>query len=252
LIDLHSHVLPGLDDGAVDLEASLAMLRAMVDDGIRTVVATPHVREDYPTTPEERDEALERVRAAAAAEGLPIGILPGGEVAIDALALLDPDQRAAFGLGGRPRLLLVETPYHGWSSALTESVVELARSGTTPILAHPERNPVVQQRPELLVPLTREGTLIQLTAASVDGRLGSRPAAASRALLREGLAHLVAGDSHDAGSVGLSGVGRALRDEGLGRWLTEEMPAALLDGGMLPAPVARARRTPLVRRLLRR
>jgi protein-tyrosine phosphatase len=250
VIDIHSHVLPGLDDGPGDLEGSLAILRAMADDGVRIVVATPHVRVDYPTTPVQMRSALARVRAGVEGEGIPIDVLPGAEIAIDALAGLSADERIAFGLGGRADVLLVETPYHGWSTAVGDMVAALVASGVTPVIAHPERNPRVQERPELLAPLVRAGAVVQLTAASLDGRLGRGPAAASRTLIELGVVHVVASDAH-AASIrrgGLSGVATALGDTSLARLLTSEAPQALLAGE--PLPPIRSRRKGVVGRLL--
>ncbi len=250
VIDIHSHVLPGLDDGPGDLEGSLTILRAMADDGVRIVVATPHVRVDYPTTPLQMRSALAQARAGVDGEGIPIDVLPGAEIAIDSLAELSPEERIAFGLGGRADVLLVEAPYHGWSTAVGDTFAALVASGVTPVIAHPERNPQVQERPELLAPLVAAGAVVQLTAASIDGRLGRRPAAASRTLLELGLAHIVASDAHTAGirRGGLSGVAGALGDASLARLLTSEAPKALLAGE--PLPRIRPRRRGVVGRLL--
>jgi protein-tyrosine phosphatase len=237
VIDLHSHVLPGLDDGAAQLEVALAILRAAQDDGVDTIVATPHVREDYPTTAAQMGAALAELRSAARRAGLTIEVLPGGELALDALARLDEDERSGFWLGGRPGLLLVETPYHGWASGIESVSASLASDGVTMVLAHPERNPAVQDRPELLRRVVDRGAMVQLTAASLDGRLGRRSAATARALLDAGLAHVVASDAHapEVRSAGLSGVGVALADPELALWLTSEVPTALLAGEAIPA-----------------
>lgn len=112
-----------------------------------------------------------------------------------------------------------------------------------PVIAHPERNPEVQEEPRRLRDLVNAGGVVQLTAASVDGRLGKRPAACSRALLAHGLAHLVASDAHAAvlREAGLAGAVRALGDDALGRWLTEDVPSALIAGAPLPDRPAPAR-----------
>ena len=244
MIDLHSHVLPGLDDGASQLEVALAILRAAQDDGVGAIVATPHVRHDYPTTSAQMRAALAELCDAARSAGLTIEVLPGGELALDALTRLDDVERSGFWLGGRPGLLLVETPYHGWSFAIESVIDSLAAAGVTPVLAHPERNPAVQDRPELLRRLVDLGAVVQLTAASLDGRLGRRSAVTGRALLDAGLAHVVASDAHapDVRRAGLSGVGAALADPELALWLTSEVPAALLAGAAMPArPAGRQR-----------
>ncbi len=243
MIDLHSHVLPGLDDGAESLEAAVEIVRAAGADGIRVLAATPHVRDDYPTRPEQMEAALAQVRAAAA--GLGVELLPGGELALDALARLDEDSLRRFGLGGNPRYLLVETPYYGWRIDLGETLFGLRTRGLTPVLAHPERNSEVQANPDLLAPVVAGGTLVQLTASSVDGRLGRRPRDAARALLDLGLAHMVASDAHapTVRAIGMRAACAAIGDEALARWLTEDVPRAVVeDAALPPRPASRRRR----------
>ena len=245
MIDLHSHVLDGLDDGAASIEESVAIARSMAEDGVRKVAATPHVRDDYPTTPDAMEAALARVRAAVAAEGIPIEILPGGEVAMDELSKLDADARARFGLGGNPNLLLLEFPYYGWPMALPQLVWDLVTTGTVVVIAHPERNAEVQERPDRLEGVVDMGAAIQLTAASVDGRLGKRTAGCSRALLELGLAHLIASDAHAPGVrlAGMSAAAAAVGGGELAEWLTSAVPAALIAGEELPPrPLAERRR----------
>jgi hypothetical protein len=102
VIDLHTHVLPGVDDGCRTLEQSLDLARAAVEDGIRAIAATPHVRSDFPTSPETMERLVDEVREAVAAEGLPLDVLRGGELALDRLELLSLDEVRRFGLGGNP------------------------------------------------------------------------------------------------------------------------------------------------------
>ena len=253
MIDLHSHVLPGLDDGARDIEETLEIARSMVEDGVELVVATPHVRDDYPTSPAEMERTLVEVRRAVVAAGIPIEILGGGEIALDELPCLDADARARFGLGGNPWLLLLEFPYYGWPLGLARIVRELGSAGFVAVIAHPERNGEVQERPEQLEEVVRMGGIVQLTAASIDGRLGKRTAACARRLLQLGLAHLIASDAHApmVRGAGLSAARAALGDDALGRWLTEEVPRALLDGEPLPPRPYSPRRRGLRGRLRR-
>lgn len=114
MIDLHSHLLPGVDDGARDLSETVAIARSMAEDGVRAVAATPHVRHDWPTTPEEMEQAVAVAQAAVQAAELELEVLPGGEIALEELGRLDKAVQARFGLGGNPHLLLLEFPYWGW------------------------------------------------------------------------------------------------------------------------------------------
>jgi len=239
VIDLHSHVLPGLDDGAGDLEEALAICRAAAADGIEAIAGTPHVRHDHGTTAESMEAALAELQAAV---GDLIRVLPGGE--LDLAELDRPrDELARFGLGGNPGFLLVETPYVGWPLDLGERLFRLRAAGITPVLAHPERNAEVQARPELLEPLVNAGALAQLTAASVDGRQGRRSKQCSLTLLERGLAHLIASDAHapQIREVGMSGAAQTLGDDELARWLTVEVPRAIVDGGAVPPRPGTAR-----------
>jgi protein-tyrosine phosphatase len=248
VIDLHSHILPGLDDGARSLEDALGIARSAHEDGIRAVAATPHVRDDYPTSPAQMETQLGALRDALRNAGLPLDVLPGGEIAIDMLSQRDEDELRRFGLAGNPRYLLIETPYFGWPLAIEQTLFQLGLRGFTTVLAHPERNGEVQGSPERLAPLVERGTLVQLTAASLDGRLGAGPKKTSRRLLELGLAHLIASDAHapTVRQIGMSAAARAVGDQELARWLSEDVPAAIVAGGAIPLRPARAaRRFPL-------
>jgi protein-tyrosine phosphatase len=243
MIDLHSHVLPGLDDGASELVGSVAMAREAAAAGITALAGTPHVRDDYPTTASQMRGALGTVRAAVREHGIDIEILPGAEIAIDELSSLDDDELGAFGLGGSPNHLLIELPFFGWPLDTADRLRRLREVGFTAVLAHPERNSVVQDSPQQLADLVSAGALVQLTAASITGDFGPAAARSSRTLLSAGLAHLVATDSHRARGRGLS-LGPALdslRDPALVRWLTKDVPAAIVEGSRYPQrPAGRA------------
>ena len=211
MIDLHTHILPGVDDGPSTMAGSVEMARSMVADGIRTVAATPHVRSDFPTTPERMERGVRELAAALSAAEVPLELVTGGEVAIDVLPTLSGEDIQRFALGGTSRYLLVETPYGGWPVELHECLYDLRHKGFVPVLAHPERNQEVQRHPELLEPFVAGGLLIQLTAASIDGRLGAASKTAALTLLRRGLAHLVASDAH-APTIRAAGL-TAARDE---------------------------------------
>jgi protein-tyrosine phosphatase len=246
VIDLHSHVLPGVDDGAKDLDETMQILRDAAADGTQTIAATPHVRHDYPTAPETMEAGVSEVRAAA--EGI-VSVLPGGE--IDLLELDRPlEELTRFGLGGNPKYLLLEMPYLGWPLALHDEIFRLRAAGITPVLAHPERNPEVQERPELLEQTDAGGALVQLTAASVDGRHGRGPQRCARTLLSRQLAHLMASDAHGPGirAVGMGNAVRALDDSVLARWLTFEVPRTIIEGGIMPPFPKPARRRALFSR----
>ena len=244
MIDLHSHILPGLDDGPTTLEESLELAREAAAGGITAVAATPHVRDDYPTTPEAMELGLATLQARIDEAGIPLRILPGGEVAFEWLDRLPIAELRRFGLGGNPSYLLVETPYYGLPLDLDERLFHLRAAGVTPILAHPERNREVQDDLDPLARIVRSGTLVQITAASLDGRAGKRARTTAKTLVTSGLAHVVASDAHTA-SVrrgGLAHVAGEVGDTGLAEWLAAAVPAAIVAGAPLPMRPDRRRR----------
>lgn len=234
MIDLHSHVLHGLDDGAADLDEALAICRAAAEDGIEVLAATPHVRaHDYPTTAEQMEAAFAELSAAAA--GI-VQLVPGGELDLEELRRPVEELRR-FALAGNPRYLLVETPYMGWPLDIADRLFELRASGITPVLAHPERNADVQARPELVEPLVSTGTLVQITAGSVDGRMGGRAKRSAHELLERGWAHVLASDGHTPSvrAIGMRAAADALGDAELAQWLTVDVPRSIVDDSRIPA-----------------
>jgi protein-tyrosine phosphatase len=248
VIDLHSHVLPGVDDGARTLEESVELARACEADGVEVLAATPHVRGDYPTSAETMERLVEQTREALREAGVALELRPGGEIALDYLTRLGPDQLRRFGLAGNPRYLLLECPYAGWPLSLDSVVSSLQRDGITAVLGHPERNESVQAAPERLWAAVAAGALVQLTASSLAGGGGNAAKRAANELLDRELAHLVAGDLHVASGrrAGMREGAEALGDESLARWLTHDVPRAIVDDEPLPE---RPPRRPQRRRL---
>jgi protein-tyrosine phosphatase len=244
MIDLHSHILPGIDDGARTLDESLDMLAEAARSGVVAMAATPHVRRDYPTTPIQMERTLRAVRRAVAAEKIPITVLPGGEIDLDALDKLERAERSRFGLGGNPKYLLLEVPYRGWRLSLPLAVARLIAEGIRPVLAHPERNDEVQETPELLEPLVGAGALLQLTAGSVTGEHGSAARRTSFHLIESELAHLIGSDAHNPAfaRAGVQAAAAALRDPELALWLTSAIPRAIVGDEPLPERPRRRQR----------
>jgi protein-tyrosine phosphatase len=244
VIDLHSHILPSIDDGPETLEASLELARAALADGIETIAATPHVRDDYQTTPDAMEAAVANLRVALADAGLPLDVRPGGEIAIDRIGGLPDDDLRRFGLGGNPRYLLLEFPYLGWPLALADIVFSLCATGITPVIAHPERNGEVQADPDRLRPLVDQGALVQVTAASLVGTISRAAQRAAVGLLDRELVHLLASDAHspEVREVGLSDAAEAAGDTHLARWLVDEVPRAIVENTSLPARPPRRKR----------
>jgi protein-tyrosine phosphatase len=244
MIDLHSHILRGIDDGARSLEDSLEIARAAVADGITVIAGTPHVRDDWPTDAGVMEYRVAELNDELGRAGIPLEVRRGGEIAVEWLGRLTIDELRRFGLGGNPRYLLVETPYYGWPLGLADSLFWLRAQGITPVLAHPERNAEVQAHPDRLAQLVEGGVLVQVTAASLDGRVGKRPQECARRLIEAEMVHLLASDAHHASirEVGLSSAVKSVGNE-LGEWLTYDLPAAILSDRPLPARPERGGRT---------
>jgi protein-tyrosine phosphatase len=237
VIDLHTHILPGLDDGARTPREAVEIARQAVAEGVTAMAATPHVRSDYPNTWRQIEPALALLRSDLAVAGVALDVLAGAEVALDVLWELPGADLERLTLAQTGRYLLLEFPYRGFPVAIEAAVAELGRRGITVVLAHPERNPEVQDRPASLEPLVDAGALVQVTAGSVDGRLGAAARIAATHLLELSLVHLIATDSHGPHirEGGMLSAFEALGDEQLAQRLTVDVPAAIAAGEPIPA-----------------
>ncbi len=236
VIDLHCHILPGLDDGVRSIPEARDLARAAAAEGITAIAATPHVRDDYPTTAEQMERGVAELRRDFAEQGIPVQILHGGEIALDRLGRLGHEELRRLTLAQSGRYLLVEFPYYGWPLSLEYEVRSLRAAGLTAILAHPERNAEVQGAGKRLQPAADSGALVQVTAASLDGRLGKASRRAARELLELGLVHVIASDAHapELRAVGMAAAARTIRDGRLARHLTLEVPRRIIRGEPLP------------------
>ena len=236
MIDLHTHVLPGIDDGARSLDDSRVLALEAAADGISALVATPHVREDYPTTADMMEDAVADVRADFAEQRIPVEVVHGAEIDLSLLWAIPPDDLRRLTIAQTGRYLLLEFPYRRWPLALDTSVKRLVGLGITPVLAHPERNPEVQDRPDRVRGLVEDGALVQVTAASLEGVRDRSAQAAALRLLELGLVHVLASDSHGPhiSREGLGAVASGIGDPALARYLTLDVPGAIVAG--LPVP----------------
>lgn len=252
MIDLHCHVLPGIDDGPKTIAGSLALARAAADAGIRTLVATPHVSWHYQNDAETIGGLVAELRALLSAEGVELELRAGAEVAMTRIDELEDDELARLRLGGGEWLLL-EPPFSPIVTGLEGIVQEVRRRGNRVLLAHPERCPAFHRDPRMLASLVRSGVLTSITAGSLVGRFGATVRRFALELVNDELVHNVASDAHDlAGRA--PGIAAELEHAGLApvaEWLTEAIPAAILDGGEIPPRPALASPRPRQARRLR-
>ncbi len=237
MIDLHNHLLPGIDDGAKRLDETLQFLRIARQDGVRTVVATPHMKPGVYDN--RRETILERVALVREAqkgdEAEGVTLLPGAEVYFTA----DLPERARAGalmtIGDRGRYLLLELPYQQIPLGVDDMIFKLRLLGITPLMAHPERVAYYLEDLERVALSVRLGALTQVTAGSITGRFGEKARDFALALLQRNLLHVLASDSHDTRYrppilSEAVGVAAGLVGEAAARRLVTDVPQAILAG----------------------
>lgn len=242
MIDLHCHLLPGVDDGARSFEESVLMCRLAADDGCEAMVATPHQRRgEWWNSDREQLAALADELQGMVEPGFRVHL--GGEIHVDSELLTEVEKLPAGGgilpLAGS-RYLLIELDSNGTPREAIHLVHEMVVSGWWPVLAHPEFVPWLAPDPELVARLVSLGALTQVTAMSVTGDFGRRPQADSQALLDAGLVHFVASDCHGIRRrpPGLRRASYLIAErwgEETARRLTHDNPRAVIENRPLPA-----------------
>jgi protein-tyrosine phosphatase len=195
MVDIHCHFLPGLDDGSPDWATTEKMLWLAAESGTTDLVATPHADTQYQYDPAQVEDLLAEARSKAP-PGLALHRACDFHLMHDNLvdALANPDRYTVNG----GRYLLVELSDLVIFGNTNDLFERLEAAGMTIIVTHPERNPLLRQRPELLREWVQAGRLLQVTASSLSGFWGRKAAGFSRLLLDQGLVHFVASDGHDA------------------------------------------------------
>ena len=199
MIDLHCHILPGIDDGPADIAESLDMARQAVRNGIHTVVATPHSRNGvYVNARADICRRVQEVNRMLAEAAIDLVVLPGAEEHIR------PDMGDAgmpddiITLNDTGRYVLVEFPFMIVPQGAGEVLFCLKQRGLTPVLAHPERNAAIQGNIDILYPFVASGCLTQITAMSLTGDLGKSARECACRMVELRLAHVIASDAHSA------------------------------------------------------
>jgi protein-tyrosine phosphatase len=198
VIDLHCHILPGIDDGARDLSVSLTMAHAAVAQGVTVVACTPHILPGlYHNTGPAIRQATQELQDVLDQEGIPLRLVTGADVHMtpDFIAGLRSGQLLSI---ADSRYVLVEPPHHTAPPQLEDFFFNLVVAGYVPILTHPERLSWVPSRYETIKKLVRAGVWMQITAGSFAGAFGRNALYWAQRMLNDGCVHLLASDAHDA------------------------------------------------------
>lgn len=235
MIDIHSHVLPGFDDGPSDWETALKMCRQAEGDGIQGLVATPHFFRGLFPTPNVAAvnaaviELQEKCKKSLAPN---LRIYMGADCHFHAEVIENLEAARVPTLNGS-RYLLLELPNEHLPPGTKELLFQISVSGFTPIITHPERNAVMSRHPSLLYELLRGGAYAQVTAGSLTGVFGSKAQRAAELMVDHRLVQLIASDSHDAErrpavlSTGVDAAAQIIGDD-LAQQMVKDVPLAVL------------------------
>ncbi len=225
MIDLHTHILPGVDDGAKTIEQSLSMVKQAEKAGITTICATPHVlQQATPQFEEKINHSFNLLKAKIARSGCKVYVALGSEIYVredmDSLKRFD-----FFTLNNTGRYLLMELPWGQFPPHLDRIVFELQLEGQIPIIAHPERSMITKKQLANVENLVQKGALMQINAGSLLGLFGRKIKRAAEELLRQNLVHFLASDAHDhlARSVGVLPQALAYASKIIGREKAEAL-----------------------------
>ncbi len=242
MIDIHSHLLPGIDDGPRDWEQSLALCEAMSADGIATAVATPHLIDGiYENLKPRVVELTEELRSRLSAVGNPLEVLPGAEVDISSRLLVEGG--AGLPLLGGGSAVLIEMPVAVIPSALDDILFAVRSRGLLPVLAHPERNQLLQANPALAAKWVDAGAALQVDGDSLLGVWGRGSDRCARTLLRKGMVHALSSDAHNVDSrpprlsEALEAACSLIGEEAVK--LVTKGPAAIMSGRLPDTPLYR-------------
>lgn len=256
MIDLHAHILPGLDDGANDLDESLAMCVVAAGDGITTIVATPHTGNgNYDNAPERVVAAVNELNSHLREKSIPVEILPGADIYVHEHLDTLIKNREVLTINDNMHYVMVEFPRHVIPPNYIEWLFRLTLAGFIPVLTHPERNTAVQEQTDIVRDWVEKGGLVQLTAMSLTGAFGPGTRKCSEELLKYNLVHVIASDAHssqrrppvlsEAVTIAASLVGPDYAGK-----LVEEYPAAIIAGQPIYPPEPSAKKLSFFARLL--
>lgn len=196
MIDIHSHILPAIDDGASDVTEALDMACMAVDDGVTHMVATPHHLDFQSLRQRDIQYEVDQLQARIDEAQIPLTILPGHEIHLYKDVLQDWELGLASPLANS-RYVLTEPKFHYYGDDTTALLFEFFEQGYIPIIAHPERIGPIQQDLSLIEPVLKRGALAQLTVSSLLLSAHSPARIIAETMLRQGMAHIIASDAHN-------------------------------------------------------
>lgn len=199
MIDIHCHLLDGIDDGAKTLQESIEMARLAYEDGIRHIIATPHFCSSFMTERDVQLQKIERLQRELDREGIAVTVSPGSEVRLESAAYVyeHADRNRFFYLDPARRFVLLEQRWSEYGEDTEQVVKWFLEQGTTPIIPHPERHPFFRDNAHLLTNLIALGAWTQVTADSLLGKNGKEAEAFGRWLLTHDHVHTLATDAHN-------------------------------------------------------
>lgn len=248
MIDLHCHLLPGIDDGARDMPTALKLAAMSVANGITHAVMTPHIYAGrWDNCLSNLQPVFSGYQQALKEAGIPLEIYLGGEVHLlpDAFTLMDTHDLPHIGVWRGYKVILLELPDSHIPVGVLKAVDMFIKAGFLPMIAHPERNKDVMRNVKRLEPLLKAGCLVQLTAASICGKFGAPALKTALKLLDNGWATVVATDAHNlVHRPPIMAEARAALDEmygeEAGEVLTDANPRTILEGREEFVPVKAA------------
>ncbi|WP_285765482.1 CpsB/CapC family capsule biosynthesis tyrosine phosphatase [Peribacillus sp. SI8-4] len=205
MIDIHCHILPGVDDGSTEVDASISMAKKAVESGITHVYATPHhLNEKYVNVKRDIIARVVKLSESFQQADIPLTIHLGQEVRIHRDLLTSLEKEEILTLDDKGRHMLLELPSGRVPTYTQDMIYELLLQGITPIIVHPERNKELLENPKRLFELVQEGALTQITSGSMIGNFGKRIQSFSKKIIDHNLAHFLATDAHNIGSRGFT------------------------------------------------
>jgi protein-tyrosine phosphatase len=236
MVDIHCHILPAIDDGSKSWEMSLQMCEIAKNDGITHIVATPHCNYEYHYDRDAHSQRLQELRERTDGS---IGFSMGCDFHMSYENVQDAmENPQRYTIGGGPYLLV---EFHDYSipPTMTEALQNLCAIGLTPIITHPERNPILQQKPQIVQKWVEVGCIVQVTANSLTGFWGGVAKKTAKWLFQKNAVHVVASDAHDPHrrmpvlSEGMRAAAEYVGPE-IARMLVDDNPRAIVEGQPIP------------------